>query len=341
MLIYCLRHSSKLLAALFLYSISSALSVSASAASSEIYSEQGYVPIQPQIHLHYIAKTQINPNLPAKKKPLLLFIHGAPERAEVWQDYQDYFSEEYFTVAYNSRGYYPSSIPSEVKDYELDKLAEDAVDVAKYFGYDEFTVVGHDWGAATAWQTAIDFPKKVKRLIIFSNPHPVMYARAYYESAKHRELLDAYIPLARNNIAPWTREATIANNVRHYKEYVYTEAANQALTPELAALLEETWTYDNGASVEAIYNHYKALDWPLLPLFTCKFFFFSLAAKQPVLLFYGDEDRFVSSESFELKYNNCNPNTWYVNFPDGDHFIHHVYKEEIFADMEMFLGLTE
>lgn len=300
---------------------------------TEYRETSGFVTTRANQILHYIAGSRSG-----AQKPLLLFIHGAPERAEVWRDYMRKFSQDYFTVAYNSRGYYPSSIPTNTDDYTLEALAEDAVDVANFFGYDSFTVVGHDWGAATAWQVAIDFPDSVEKLVIFSNPHPIMYSRAYYESAHHRNLLNAYIPLARNDIAPWSREGTLANNLAHYKEYVYTPAAKDAIPWSLGLQLEETWTYNNGASIEAIYQHYKALSWPLLPIHTCNFFFFSVAVEQPVLLFYGEKDRFVGAEAFTLPYNNCNPNTWYVNFPEGDHFIHHVYKEEIFSDMEIFLG---
>src|SRR5690606_9968286 len=127
---------------------------------------------------------------------------------------------------------------------------------------------------------AINFPEQVERLVIFSNPHPIIYSRAYYFSHEHRKLLNAYIPLIRKNIAPWTREATLANDVQHFKEYVYTPAANNAIPASLHAAFEETWTYDDGASIEAIYNHYKALDWPLLPFYSCNFIFFSVAVKQ-------------------------------------------------------------
>lgn len=296
---------------------------------------QGFVTTEANQDLHYI--TGERTYFTEERKPLLLFIHGAPERAEVWKDYMQRYSREYFTVAYNSRGYYPSSIPTDVDAYDLEALAKDAVDIAAYFGYEKFTVVGHDWGAATAWRIAMNYPDAVEKLVIFSNPHPIMYSRGYYESAKHRELLDAYIPLARNDIAPWTREGTLANNLAHYKNYVYTDAAKNAVPWSLALQFEETWTYDNGASLTGIYNHYKALDWPLQNIPMCDFMVFSLAVEQPVLLFYGEQDRFVSSEVYELPNNDCNPNTTHVKFPGGDHFIHHVYKREIFREMDKFL----
>lgn len=306
---------------------------------SPLIEDEGFIETSTGQTLFYISKTQADLNEGKPKKPLLLFIHGAPERAEVWEDYMAHFSKDYFTVAYNTRGYYPSSIPTSVEDYTVDALAEDAVAVAKSFGYDKFVVVGHDWGAATAWRVAINYADAVDRLVIFSNPHPIMYSRAYYESQAHRDLIDAYVPLARESIAPWTREATLENNLAHFKDYVYTDNVKSKMPWSLGLKLEKTWTYDNGASIDAIYNHYKALSWPLTTIDTCEPFpFISFAVDQPVLLFYGEQDRFVSSEVYSLPNNDCNPNTSYVSFPDGGHFINSEYKDKAILKMDKFLS---
>ncbi len=297
--------------------------------------EEGFLDLYTGQTLHYTAVGEQG------EKPLLLFIHGAPENETVWRDYQDYFSEDYFTVAYTSRGYHPSSIPTAIEEYTVTALAEDAYAVAQSFGYDKFTVVGHDWGAATAWRAAIAYPDAVERLVIMSNPHPVMYARAYHESDAHRALIDSYIPFARDSIAPWTREGTLANNLEHFKQYVYPEKTRKALPWEQGLDLEKTWAYDEGASIEAIYNHYKALDWPLTTLNTCNPLpYYSLTVEQPVVLFYGELDRFVSSEAYALENNDCNPHTWYIPFEEGTHFIHHEYKKTITRKMEYFLRYT-
>lgn len=294
--------------------------------------EEGFLGLETGQTVHYIA------NGKQGKKPLLLFLHGAPERAEVWEDYMRAFKKDYYTVAFNSRGYFPSTIPQNVADYSVGAMAADVVAVAKALGYDSFTLVGHDWGAATAWRTAIAYPNAVERLVIFSNPHPLMYARAYHESAAHKVLIDAYIPLARSDVAPWSREGTLANNFDHFKNYVYTEAAQKALPWSMGLLLEETWGHDEGASLAAIYNHYKALDWPLTTLATCNPVpTFSLTTHQPTLVMYGDADRFVSAEAYSLPNNDCTPNADYVAIEGGDHFIHHTHKRFAIAQIKDFL----
>lgn len=320
-----------------LVSLSSLVSAQSYASWAPIVADEGFIQTTTGQRLHYISKEEM-PSSSAEKKPLLLFIHGAPERAEVWEDYMEAFSDDYFTVAYTSRGYFPSSIPSEVSAYDISTLAADAHAVAQHFGYETYTLVGHDWGAATAWRVAMNYPNAVERMVILGNPHPVIYARAYHESAHHKSLIDAYIPLARENVAPWNTSATLANNMQHFKQYIYKESTTQTMPWSLGLLFEDTWTHNNGASIDAIYKHYKALDWPLTTLNTCNPTpTISLTVNRPVLLFYGEKDRFVSPEAYHLANNDCAPNTQYVPFANGNHFLHHEYKRSITWYMRRFL----
>lgn len=122
----------------YILSVFATIAISLSAIAGEF--EEGFVGLETGQTLHYIAQGKQG------KKPLMLFIHGAPERAEVWKDYMEAFSGDYYTVAYTSRGYFPSTVPSEVEDYSVTNLAADALAVAQAFGYEKFTIVGHDWG---------------------------------------------------------------------------------------------------------------------------------------------------------------------------------------------------
>ena len=200
---------------------------------------------------------------------------------------------------------------------------------------------GHDWGGATAWRAALDYPDSVERAIIFSNPHPINYARAYHEVDKHRELLDAYIPAARADEAPWNREGSTADNFAHFKESVYTEQAQDKMRWSLALGLEDTWSMDDGRSLDALYNHYKALSWPLPALPGCTAIpGLDFAAYQPILVLYGEQDRFLAGEAYRLPNDDCAPNAKYVKYNDGDHWIHHTHKLNAMWQMKRFLRKT-
>ncbi|GLS24821.1 alpha/beta fold hydrolase [Marinibactrum halimedae] len=305
------------------------------AASAFAVREEGFLELDNGNRLHYISKGK-------KGAPLVLFIHGAPERAEVWEEYLSYFGHYYYSVAYTSRGYFPSSIPQGVEEYTTDKLAEDAVAVAAKLGYDSFTLVGHDWGASTVWQVAIRFPEKVERMVTMATPHPIVYTRGYHESEAHAAALDGYIPLIRNGLVPWTVEGVLSDNVAFFKEYVYSERSLNRVPWALGIDLEETWRFNDGESLEALFNHYRALNWPLAYIPNCSVIPDpNYVIKQPVLMVYGEKDRFVSSEVYDLPNNDCTPNIQYLSYPKGGHFIQHEYKWSIMAQMKAFFEETQ
>src|SRR3990167_934103 len=59
--------------------------------------------------------------------PLLLFLHGFPEAAFVWDDLLAHFGQHYRCVAPNLRGYPGSYSPPEVKDYRAQLIGGDVV----------------------------------------------------------------------------------------------------------------------------------------------------------------------------------------------------------------------
>ena len=55
-----------------------------------------------------------------------------------------------------------------VGHYTLDKLVGDVTNLIEALGYQRATVVGHDWGGAVAWATALMRPEVVDRLIVMT-----------------------------------------------------------------------------------------------------------------------------------------------------------------------------
>ena len=87
--------------------------------------------------------------------PLMLFVHGWPELWYSWRHQMAHFADRGFTVAaMDVRGYGGSSKPPEIERYGLLELAGDAAAVISSIGDGPAIVVGHDWGAPIAWQTA-------------------------------------------------------------------------------------------------------------------------------------------------------------------------------------------
>lgn len=115
------------------------------------------------VRLHYVE---------AGEGPLVLLLHGFPEFWYSWRHQIGPLAEAGFhVVAPDMRGYNLSSKPAGWRSYDTPLLAGDIAGLAKSFGVERAHVVGHDWGAAVAYATAMYHPEVVERLVILNVPH--------------------------------------------------------------------------------------------------------------------------------------------------------------------------
>jgi pimeloyl-ACP methyl ester carboxylesterase len=108
--------------------------------------------------------------------PVVLLLHGFPQTAHCWRLVRPYL-RDYQVVAPDQRGYSPGARPPAVEDYRMPLLVGDALGLLDALGIDRAHVVGHDWGAAVAWQLGARHPSRVLTLTAVSVPHP----RAFLE----------------------------------------------------------------------------------------------------------------------------------------------------------------
>ena len=110
--------------------------------------------------------------------PLLVFLHGFPEAAFVWDEILEHFGDRYRCVAPNLRGFGPSSAPAEVEPYRVKHLMADLdALIAQLGGGPIEALIAHDWGGAVAWTLAALKPELMKRLVIINSPHPATFLR--------------------------------------------------------------------------------------------------------------------------------------------------------------------
>jgi pimeloyl-ACP methyl ester carboxylesterase len=103
--------------------------------------------------------------------PLVLCLHGFPDSAWSMVGLLETLADAGFrAVAPASRGYAPSGRPPGRTTTLLD-LARDAIAVADALGEEEVMIVGHDWGAATAYAAANLAPHRVHRIVAAAIPH--------------------------------------------------------------------------------------------------------------------------------------------------------------------------
>jgi len=126
----------------------------------------------------------------AAEAPLLLFLHGFPEAAFVWDELLRHFAARYRCVAPNLRGYEHSSAPAEVEAYRAKHLMADIEALAAHCNRAAGraadapleALIAHDWGGAVAWNFAVQRRALLKRLVIINSPHPATFLRELQHS---------------------------------------------------------------------------------------------------------------------------------------------------------------
>jgi pimeloyl-ACP methyl ester carboxylesterase len=119
--------------------------------------------------------------LEAGSGPLALCLHGFPDTAHTWRHLLPLLAGAGFhAVAPFMRGYAPTAVPADGA-YQLGALVADAVALHEVLGGDEDAVlIGHDWGAETAYGAAALAPDRWRRLVTLAVPpaalDPVLFS---------------------------------------------------------------------------------------------------------------------------------------------------------------------
>ena len=174
-------------------------------------------------------------------QPLLLFLHGFPEGAFIWDELLEHFGTSYRCVAPNLRGYGRSSQPSAISDYRAKHLVDDLAALIALESTENRAacVIAHDWGGAVAWGLANRYPKQVQRLLILNSPHPGSFLREL-QSNPAQQAASQYMHFLRRPDAP----ALLAENCwqRMLGFFQNPDGSQPAwLTPELKQQYREHW----------------------------------------------------------------------------------------------------
>ena len=125
-----------------------------------------------------------------KGRPVLVFLHGFPEAAFVWDEILTHFAKAenggYFCIAPNLRGFELSSAPTDVSAYRPKHLVQDIAALIELEGGQIECLVAHDWGGAVAWNLAAQQPHWMKKLAIVNSPHPGTFLRELQHSSSQQ-----------------------------------------------------------------------------------------------------------------------------------------------------------
>jgi pimeloyl-ACP methyl ester carboxylesterase len=116
--------------------------------------------------------------------PLVVLLHGFPDFWYGWRHQIPALVDAGFRVLVpDQRGYNLSDRPRELSAYRMGRLSGDIAGLVtagaenEGRGRETAHIIGHDWGAAVAWDLSLRYPDVVDRLGILNVPHPTVMER--------------------------------------------------------------------------------------------------------------------------------------------------------------------
>ena len=94
----------------------------------------------------------------------ILFVHEFAGDYRNWEQQMRFFSRRHRCITYSARGYLPSDVPKDWKDYSYKHWSSDAVAVLDHLKIDKAHVVGLSMGGFTVIQIGLDYPNRALSL---------------------------------------------------------------------------------------------------------------------------------------------------------------------------------
>lgn len=263
---------------------------------------------------------------PQEGRPVLL-LHGFPEFWWGWRrQIPPLAAAGFHVVAPDQRGYNLSEKPRGLSAYSLDRLAEDVVDLLDALGADRAPVVGHDWGAAVAWWTAIRFPERVERLAILNVPHPAVMRRALRTDREQRRKSRyiAYFQL------PWLPERKLAaDGYRAFRAIFRKSSKPETFTEAELGRYSEAAAQPGALTGMLAWYRAALRRPPRRPP--------SFRVEPPTLILWGLEDVALGPTLVDPSAALCRE-VEVVRFPEAGHWVLHEEPDGVTARLLAFLG---
>ena len=275
--------------------------------------------------------------------PVLVFLHGFPEAAFVWDELLEHFGARYRCIAPNLRGFEQSSSPKDPEAYRVKHLIADleALIAQVSPGAPLEALVAHDWGGAVAWTLAVQRPQMIKRLVIVNSPHPATFLRELKNNPL-QQAASAYM----NFLCRPDAEALLAADDfrRMWPMFTNMGAADPArkgggwLTPQVREQYRAVW----GAGLTGGCNYYRAS--PLRPPtspddaimkleFTPEF----VTVKVPTLVIWAEDDSALPPSLID-GLEAYVPRMRLVRVPGATHWIVHEQPQLVAGEIERELA---
>ena len=275
----------------------------------------------------------------AERGPRVVFLHGFPEAAFVWDEVMTLLQDDVQCTAPNLRGFERSSRPLDVGAYRPKHLMADVVALIEQLGAPIDLLVAHDWGGAVAWNIAAQQPQAIKHLFILNSPHPATFLRELRHNPA-QQAASAYMNfLCRPDAAALLSEDNFARMWKFLHRTVDgTAAVPSWLTPQQRAQYEAVWSM----GLQGGLNYYCAS--PLKPshetgdlLHTLELPDAMVTSRVPTSILWGEKDAALLPSLLD-GIERWVPQLHLRRLPDAGHWLVHEQPQVVVEEVRRCLG---
>lgn len=256
-----------------------------------------------------------------KNAPIMMFLHGFPDDAKVWQFQWEYFSKKYHLLAPYIRGTKPSEPAAEISRYGLDAVALDHLDILNQEDPKQkkkIILVGHDLGTLHASHLASLLGPRCRELIIINGASLSMVLKRFSNWAQLKKswyLFFFQLPF----LPEWS--------LRLFGDFLFEYFKNKNGVPENLSSITKTAHQD----VLFTFQQYRALKNDMLRFWERPFFKLS----QPTLFLSALSDIFVEPVTLEEARHFSEKPT--VRLIEGKHWLMQEQPQTVNRLIEKFL----
>jgi len=237
-----------------------------------------------------------------------------------------HFASKYRVVAIDQRGYGLSSKPPYVADYKAATLASDVADVIEQLGYESCILVGHDWGGAVAWMTAMLYPHLIEKLIVLNCPHPATFQ---YDMTLRQMRRSWYMFFYQT---PFVPEMLIkSDDFSIFDEIFFSKPMGMVnkdnMTKEDLEVIK--YTFAQKGTTKAAINYYRAM-------FRSKSDLSRAQVTAPTLLIWGLKDGALGEEMADASQRYCT-DLRLRKIPNASHWVQQDVPDDCNKYIEVFL----
>ena len=268
------------------------------------------------------------------EEPPLVLLHGWPEGSHSWSGVAEALKElgwQQPILAIDLKGLGHSTRSLDWKTYKKQTMASEVLELLNQLGLNQFDLVGHDWGGVVAQELAIQWPDRIRKLVI-SNISLITHLDGLRQGREAKQGIfdvDWYQSFQQTDLPA----KLIPGNEESFLRHFLQSPQNVPPIPE-ESILESIQCYCISGTPAAASYWYRTLPYDTRRWLTLRKHKFLM----PTLLLYGNRDPVINMKyvnGFEASF----PNGRLVEL-DAGHFCHEERPMEFADQLQKFLSET-